>query len=106
MHGWLPISLPATVVVLAQGTEHELPLSRMYDVLTVVYRLNAMANHGYLPRSGVATPLEFDHAITTMPRVGVIFAQILSFYVRLIRYNLFIYCVLIRPGFGNRWRWY
>lgn len=43
--------------------------------------LNALANHGYLPRNGIATPLQFDTAIETIPRVGVIFSQILSFYV-------------------------
>lgn len=45
--------------------------------------LNALANHGYLPHSGVATPLEFDTAIETIPRIGVIFSQILAFYVRI-----------------------
>jgi hypothetical protein len=43
--------------------------------------LNALANHGYLPHSGVATPLEFDTAIETVPRIGVIFSQVLAFYV-------------------------
>ena len=48
--------------------------------------LNALANHGYLPRSGVATPLEFDTAIETVPRIGVIFSQILAFYVCYLRF--------------------